>query len=235
MASNAPFTGSKSKLKNSSKSTKKGAVPTMSFDNRGRSSRAYKSSGASYKGPVSTGSDPDLGRDMVNRLLSHESSQNSYDRMHDSSIFRAKQDLDFKKHESTRKASQETAAYKHGLIRNEDSLSGDVNYRPIDHLLHFHGELTDHDKAMQRQTSAQNHQRSMQMEAERAATGRLVLSNLFRSRDERKRRRASERARKSAAKLDLKRDRQRYIAADRAAAKAAKRERKRIVVQRGYY
>lgn len=74
-----------------------------------------------------------------------------------------------------------------------------------------------------------------QKDLEKDKTFRLFASNMLRSRDERKRRRASERARKSAAKLDLKRDRQRYIAADRAAAKAAKRERKRIVVQRGYY
>ena len=128
---------------------------------------------------------------------------------------------------------------KNGLFRQEHGaevtqfgvFSMPVRYKSSDFIQHWYDEKTDHDKAMERQISAQNHARSM----ERMKTERLIFSNMSKSRDERKRRRSSERARKSAAKLDLKRDRQRYRAADRASAKAAKRERKRIVVQRGYY
>lgn len=74
-------------------------------------------------------------------------------------------------------------------------------------------------------------QRELQAKHEHSKTERFLFGNLFQHKIEKARRKANARA----GELALARDKARYRHIARENKKAAKRERKRIVVQRGYY
>ena len=138
--------------------------------------------------------------------------------------------------EFARRADLEKNHLKHNILRHESQgreidgkfMQGVVHHEHTDNIAWNSAlGLTDHEKEMQKQRSAEANQRALLSISEGSRTHRSWLANLFHHKSERMRHKANARA----GELALARDKQRY----KYMKKAAKLERRRIVVQRGYY